>query len=350
MIEHRNTVTMIHWAHHTYSRKELAGVLASTSLSFDLSVFEVFVPLTMGGKVIVAENALHLDKLSTKGVTLVNTVPSAAKELVRAKTIPSSVKVMNLAGEPLPYPLVQNLYERSTIEKVFNLYGPSEDTTYSTYMELEKGVMHRVPPIGKPIFNTEVYVLSAEQKMVPIGVVGELYIGGSGLARGYLKRPDLTKNRFIPHPFKEDERVYRTGDLVRYLPDGNLEYVGRIDHQVKIRGFRIELGEIEAVLQKHTLVNEAIVMVREDYPGNPRLIAYVVGDGDSQKWRDYLKDQLPNYMIPSYFVGLNAFPLNPNGKIDRKALPAPEKQEIASCYIAPRTSTEKQLFRYGMKF
>ncbi|HCF52247.1 MAG TPA: non-ribosomal peptide synthetase, partial [Bacillus sp. (in: Bacteria)] len=297
MIEHRNTVTMIHWAHHTYSRKELAGVLASTSLSFDLSVFEVFVPLTMGGKVIVVENALHLDKLSTKGVTLVNTVPSAAKELVRANAIPSSVKVMNLAGEPLPYPLVQDLYERSTIEKVFNLYGPSEDTTYSTYMELEKGVMYRVPPIGKPIFNTEVYVLSAEQKMVPIGVVGELYIGGSGLARGYLKRPDLTKNRFIPHPFKEDERVYRTGDLVRYLPDGNLEYVGRIDHQVKIRGFRIELGEIEAVLQKHTLVNEAIVMVREDYPGDPRLIAYVVGDGDAQKWRDYLKDQLPNYMI-----------------------------------------------------
>ncbi|PFD72567.1 non-ribosomal peptide synthetase [Bacillus cereus] len=343
MIEHRNTVTMIHWAHHTYSRKELAGVLASTSLSFDLSVFEVFVPLTMGGKVIVTENALHLEKLSTKGVTLVNTVPSVAKELVRAKTIPSSVKVMNLAGEQLSYSLVQDLYERSTIEKVYNLYGPSEDTTYSTYMELEKGDMHRVPPIGKPIFNTEVYVLSAEQKMVPIGVVGELYIGGSGLARGYLNRPDLTQGRFIPHPFKEGERVYRTGDLVRYLPDGNLEYVGRIDHQVKIRGFRIELGEIEATLQRHTLVNEVIVMVREDYPGNPRLIAYVVGDGDAQKWRDYLKNQLPNYMIPAYFVGLNAFPLTPNGKIDRKALPAPERQEIASGYIAPRTSTEKTI-------
>ncbi|CJC13532.1 surfactin synthetase [Streptococcus pneumoniae] len=179
--------------------------------------------------------------------------------------------------------------------------------------------------------------------MVPIGVVGELYIGGSGLARGYLNRPDLTQNLFISHPFKEGERVYRTGDLVRYLPDGNLEYVGRIDHQVKIRGFRIELGEIEAALQRHILVNEAIVMVREDYPGDPRLIAYVVGDGDAQKWRDYLKDQLPNYMIPSYFVGLNAFPLTPNGKIDRKALPAPEKQEIASCYIAPRTSTEKTI-------
>ena len=186
--------------------------------------------------------------------------------------------------------------------------------------------------------------------MVPIGVVGELYIGGSGLARGYLNRPDLTQDRFIPHPFKEGERVYRTGDLVRYLPDGNLEYVGRIDHQVKIRGFRIELGEIEATLQRHTLVNEVIVMVQEDYPGDPRLIAYVVGDGDAQKWRDYLKDQLPNYMIPAYFVGLNAFPLTPNGKIDRKALPAPERQEIASGYIAPRTSTEKQSFRYGMKF
>ena len=178
--------------------------------------------------------------------------------------------------------------------------------------------------------------------MVPIGVVGELYIGGSGLARGYLNRPDLTQDRFIPHPFKEGERVYRTGDLVRYLPDGNLEYVGRIDHQVKIRGFRIELGEIEATLQRHTLVNEVIVMVQEDYPGDPRLIAYVVGDGDAQKWRDYLKDQLPNYMIPAYFVGLNAFPLTPNGKIDRKALPAPpetgdSKWLYCSSYVYGKT-------------
>ncbi|MCM3538297.1 non-ribosomal peptide synthetase [Priestia endophytica] len=343
MIEHRNTVTMIHWAHQTYSRKDLAGVLASTSLSFDLSVFEVFVPLTMGGKVIVAENALHLDKLSTKGVTLVNTVPSAAKELVRANAIPSSVKVMNLAGEPLPHALVQDLYERNTIEKVYNLYGPSEDTTYSTYMELEKGVIHRVPPIGKPVFNTEVYILSANQKMVPIGVIGELYIGGAGLARGYLNRPDLTNERFIPHPFKGEERVYRTGDLVRYLPDGNLEYLGRIDHQVKIRGYRIELGEIEATLQNHTLVNEVIVMVREDYPDDPRLVAYVVGEGDVHTWRSYLKTQLPNYMVPAHFVRLNAFPLTPNGKIDRKALPVPECKEIASGYIAPRTPTEKTI-------
>ncbi|PDZ09110.1 non-ribosomal peptide synthetase [Bacillus pseudomycoides] len=343
MIEHRSTLAMIHWAHQTYSRQELAGVLASTSLSFDLSVFEVFVPLTRGGKVIVAESALHLDKLSTKDVTLVNTVPSAAKELVRAKLIPSSVKVMNLAGEPLPQSLVQHLYERSPIEKVYNLYGPSEDTTYSTYMKLEKGVMHKVPPIGRPISNTEVYVLSANQQMVPIGVVGELYLGGSGLARGYLNRPDLTNERFIPHPFKEGERVYRTGDLVRYLPDGNLDYLGRIDHQVKIRGFRIELGEIEATLQSHSSVNEVVVMVREDHPGDQRLVAYVVGEGNAHAWRDYLKTQLPNYMVPAHFVGLTAFPLTPNGKIDRKALPVPEHKEAEGGYVAPRTPTEEAI-------
>ncbi|MDM5294858.1 amino acid adenylation domain-containing protein [Peribacillus simplex] len=340
MIEHRSALTMIHWAHQTYSRQELAGVLASTSLSFDLSVFEVFVPLTMGGKVIVAESALHLDKLSTKDVTLVNTVPSAAKELVRANTIPSTVKVMNLAGEPLPQSLVEHLYESSPIEKVYNLYGPSEDTTYSTYMKLEKAVKYKVPPIGRPISNTEVYVLSANQQMVPIGVAGELYIGGSGLARGYLNRPDLTNERFIPHPFKEGERVYRTGDLVRYLPDGTLDYLGRIDHQVKIRGFRIELGEIEATLQSHSSVNEVVVMVREDHPGDQRLVAYVVGEENAHDWRDYLKTKLPNYMVPAHFVGLTAFPLTPNGKIDRKALPAPERKGAEGGYVAPRTPTE----------
>ncbi|MGG3494414.1 amino acid adenylation domain-containing protein [Peribacillus simplex] len=343
MIEHRSALTMIHWAHQTYSRQELAGVLASTSLSFDLSVFEVFVPLTMGGKVIVAESALHLDKLSTKDVTLVNTVPSAAKELVRAKTIPSSVKVMNLAGEPLPQSLVEHLYESNPIEKVYNLYGPSEDTTYSTYMKLEKGVKYKVPPIGRPISNTEVYVLSANQQMVPIGVAGELYIGGAGLARGYLNRPDLTNERFIPHPFKEGERVYRTGDLVRYLPDGALDYLGRIDHQVKIRGFRIELGEIEATLQSHSLVNEVVVMVREDHPGDQRLVAYVVGEENAHDWRDYLKTKLPNYMVPAHFVGLTAFPLTPNGKIDRKALPAPERKGAEGGYVAPRTPTEEAI-------
>ncbi|MDQ0418593.1 amino acid adenylation domain-containing protein [Croceifilum oryzae] len=343
MIEHRSTLSMIHWAHQTYSMQELAGVLASTSLSFDLSVFEVCVPLTMGGKVIVAENALHVDKLSAQNVTLINTVPSAAKELVRAKTIPSSVTVVNLAGEPLPQLLVQGLYEEGSIEKVYNLYGPSEDTTYSTYMKLEKGNKYLVPPIGRPISNTEAYVLSTGGQMVPIGVVGELYIGGSGLARGYLNRPDLTNERFIPHPFQEGKRVYRTGDLVRYLPDGNLEYLGRIDHQVKVRGFRIELGEIEATLQSHPSVREVLVMVREDQPGDQRLVAYVVGEGKVQEWREYLKTRLPNYMVPAHFVELEVFPLTPNGKIDRKSLPVPDRKETKGVYVAPRTETEEAI-------
>ncbi|SFX81224.1 amino acid adenylation domain-containing protein [Thermoactinomyces sp. DSM 45891] len=341
MIEHRSTLAMIHWAHQTYSVQELTGVLASTSLSFDLSVFELFVPLTIGGKVIVAENALHLDKLSAQDVTLINTVPSAAKELVRAKMIPSSVKVVNLAGEPLPQSLVKDLYEGSSIEKVYNLYGPSEDTTYSTYMKLEKGNNHLVPPIGRPIEGTEAYVLSRGGQMVPIGVVGELYLGGAGLARGYVNRPDLTDERFILHPFQEGKRVYRTGDLVRYLPDGNLEYLGRIDHQVKVRGFRIELGEIEATLESHLSIREVLVMVREDQPGDQRLVAYVVGEGKVQEWREYLKTRLPNYMVPAHFVELEVFPLTPNGKIDRKALPVPDRKEAEAGYVAPRTETEE---------
>jgi amino acid adenylation domain-containing protein len=359
-IEHRNAVALLDWATQVFNPEDLAGVLASTSICFDLSVFELFVPLSRGGKVILAENALHLPTLSAAPyVTLINTVPSAIAELLRIDGIPSSVRTVNLAGEPLGNKLVQQVYEHNTVQKVFNLYGPSEDTTYSTYTLVKKGG-NEPPPIGRPIANTQVYILDAQKQPVPIGIPGELYIGGAGLARGYLNRPELTAERFILNPFSDEpsSRLYKTGDLARYLSDGNIEFLGRIDQQVKIRGFRIELGEIEAAIGQHPAVREAIALVREDNPGDKRLVAYIVanselrgGHGDTDPTpsefinhlRVFLKQKLPQYMIPSAFVLLEAMPLTPNGKIDRRSLRAPDTNtpEFESNFTEPRTPDEQ---------
>ena len=359
-IEHRNAVALLDWATQVFNPEDLAGVLASTSICFDLSVFELFVPLSRGGKVILAENALHLPTLSAAPyVTLINTVPSAIAELLRMDGIPSSVRTVNLAGEPLGNKLVQQVYEHNTVQKVFNLYGPSEDTTYSTYTLVKKGG-NEPPPIGRPIANTQVYILDAQKQPVPIGVPGELYIGGAGLARGYLNRPELTAVSFILNPFSDEpsSRLYKTGDLARYLSDGNIEFLGRIDQQVKIRGFRIELGEIEAAIGQHPAVREAIALVREDNPGDKRLVAYIVanselrgGHGDTDPThsefinhlRVFLKQKLPQYMIPSAFVLLEAMPLTPNGKIDRRSLRAPDTNtpEFESNFTEPRTPDEQ---------
>jgi amino acid adenylation domain-containing protein len=277
-IEHHSVVTLLMWAKEVFTSEEIAGVLASTSICFDLSIFELFVPLSWGGKIILVDNALHLSTLSADlGVTLINTVPSAMGDLVRTNSIPASVRVVNLAGEALQSKLVQQIYQQETIEKVFNLYGPSEDTTYSTWALIQKE-SKEAPSIGCPVANTQVYVLDENKQSVPIGVCGELYISGDGLARGYLNRPELTAEKFIPNPFSNDPkaRLYKTGDLARYLPDGNIEYLGRIDNQVKIRGFRIELGEIETILNQESTVQEAVVIAREDEPGDKRLVAYIV--------------------------------------------------------------------------
>lgn len=353
-IEHRNAVTFIHWANTVYGPEEWAGVLASTSICFDLSVFEIFATLAWGGKIILAKNALELPRLAARHeVRLINTVPSAIAELLREKGLPASVRTVNLAGEPLPNRLAQQIYEQNNqVKMVYNLYGPSEDTTYSTYTLVPKGSQKPVH-IGRPIANSQVYLLDKYLQPVPQGVPGEIYLGGEGLARGYLNRPELTTEKFIPNPFSAGpgSRLYRTGDLARYLPDGNLEYLGRIDHQVKVRGFRIELGEIEEVLNAHVSIREALVLAREDTPGDKRLVAYLVAVGQagavtSADLRAYLKARLPEYMIPSAFVSLEQFPLTPNGKIDRKALPAPEiglNQELEQHYIEPRTPAEKVL-------
>ncbi|WDD36956.1 amino acid adenylation domain-containing protein (plasmid) [Nostoc sp. UHCC 0926] len=351
MIKHHSTIAMLDWAKKIFAAEALLGVLASTSICFDLSVFEIFVPLNCGGKVILVENALDLPTLrAAKNVTLINTVPSVIAELLRADGILTSVHTINIAGEPLQNKLVQQLYQWDNIQQVFNLYGPSEDTTYSTFAWIQKGTTN-IPPIGCPINNTQVYLLDQKLQLVPVGVPGELYIGGEGLARGYLNRPELTAEKFIPNPFSDKSAtcLYKTGDLARYLPNGEIEYLGRIDHQVKVRGFRIELSEIEAHLSQYPKVRETVVVVRSDETSSQRIVAYVVPQSQQTltitELRDFLELKLPNYMMPAAFVMLEALPLTPNGKVDRKALPAPEVTQLLSesDFIAPLTPTEEML-------
>ncbi|MGH8772293.1 MAG: amino acid adenylation domain-containing protein, partial [Burkholderiales bacterium] len=343
-IEQRSAVALLSWAADTFAPEQWAGTLASTSICFDLSVFELFVPLSVGGAVILVKNALELPNLKCADqVTLVNTVPSAAVELLRIDGLPASVRTVNLAGEPLSTELVRQLYDQG-IDRVYDLYGPTEDTTYSTFALRSR---HGGATIGRPIANTQVYILDAYLNPVPVGVRGEIHIGGAGLARGYLNRPELTAEKFIANPFSEDPdaRLYKTGDLARYLPDGNIEFLGRTDHQVKIRGFRIELGEIEAVLVQHPDVREAAVIAREDLPNDKRLIAYVVAQDQVPsltELRGFLQSKLPEYMIPAAVVLLDKLPVTPNGKLDRKALPAPEHRSEES-FVAPRTPVEEKL-------
>jgi amino acid adenylation domain-containing protein len=275
-IEHRNAAAFVDWAHRVFSPQELSGVLASTSICFDLSIFELFVPLTSGGTVILAENILQLAGLPDRdAVTLINTVPSAMTELLRLQAVPPSVRTINLAGEPLAPDLVRQLHELPGVERVYDLYGPSETTTYSTFALREPD---GPATIGRPIAGTQIYLLDAGRQPVPIGVAGEVFIAGAGVARGYLHRPELTAEKFFPDPFRHDDatgRVYRTGDRARFLDDGNIQFLGRTDQQVKLRGFRIELGEIENVLRQHPRVQDGAVIIAPDRSNTPQLVAYV---------------------------------------------------------------------------
>jgi amino acid adenylation domain-containing protein len=352
-ITHRSATTLLHWARGIYGPEDLAGVLASTSICFDLSVFELFLPLAWGGTVHLAQNALELPQLPTASeVTLINTVPSAISELVRTGSVPASVRTVCLAGEPLRGALVRRIYAPGTVEGVWNLYGPSEDTTYSTWARIARDAS-REPAIGRPIADTRAYLLGAEMEPVPVGAPGELYLGGDGLARGYLGRPELTAERFVPDPFAgPGSRLYRTGDLARYREDGEdgeIEFLGRIDHQVKVRGFRIELGEIEAQLLAHPAVHDAVAVVREVAAGegtDRRIVAYVVLQGElrAADLRVHLREKLPEHMVPSGFVVLGALPLTPNGKVDRRALPEPDWEAgEAVARVAPRNPVEARL-------
>jgi amino acid adenylation domain-containing protein len=323
MLTHRNAVELVRWGTASYTSGQLSQVLAATSICFDLSVFEFFVPLAAGGTVVIVEDALALLEPGAPDVTLVNTVPSAAREIARAHALPPSAQVINLAGEALSGQLVADLHAAGELTAVYNLYGPSEDTTYSTGLLIPPG--EQTPPIGTPLPHERAYVLDAGLRPVPVGAVGELFLGGCGLARGYLGRPGLTAGRFVPDPFGPDPgaRLYRTGDLVRYRDDGTLVYLGRRDHQVKLRGRRIELGEIEACLQRHPAVREAVASVHGEH-----LVAYAVtADGkaaDLGAIAGHMRSQLPGFMVPQLLIPLAELPRTPNGKVDRKALPAPD--------------------------
>jgi amino acid adenylation domain-containing protein len=350
-IEHRSAIAFLQWALTQFTPQQLSGTLFSTSLCFDLSVFEIFAPLSIGATIIMAENALQLPQLPYAGeVTLINTVPSAMAELIRIGCVPAGAQTVNLAGEALPGSLVERIYQTTEALQVFNLYGPTEATTYAT-CEATPRDLEGNPSIGRPIANTQIYILNDALQPTPVGVTGELYIGGAGLARGYLNQPALTAERFTPNPFgsKAGERIYRTGDLARFLPDGRIEYLGRSDQQVKIRGFRIELGEIEAVLLTHPAVSSAVVAPQDAQDGQKNLVAYLT-DADSERpsiaqLRAYLRTRLPEHMTPNYYVWLTQLPLTPNGKINRRALPEPQWSRLQprEHYLAPRTPIETAL-------
>jgi len=333
-IEHHSVNALVAWAGSVFKRDDLDGILASTSICFDVSVFEIFVTLCLGGRIVLVKDALELPEVETDAsIKTVNTVPSAFSELLKMENaIPASVQTVILAGEPLAASLVDKIYNTTPAKKIFDLYGPTEDTVFSTCKLRLPGT---TATIGKVIPNSTAYVLDRNLQPVPIGLPGELHLGGEGLARGYLYRPELTAEKFIPNPFSNEvnSKLYKTGDLVKFRPDGEIEYIGRIDNQVKIRGFRIELGEIESLLAKHSAVQEQIVVAREDDPGDKRIVAYVVlKPGVSvtgSDLREFLKNELADYMVPSFFVFLDNLPLTLNKKIDRKALPKPEGGRIA---------------------
>ena len=348
-VEHRNAVNLIHWARNASDAGNLRHVLQSTSLNFDLSVYECFVPLCAGGRIRVVDNALSLTRASSS-VTLINTVPSAMQGLLDAGAVPMSVRVVNLGGEAVPEDLVRRIFASTAVDTVWNLYGPTETTVYSTALEMSRQTGF-VSSIGRPIANTRIYVLDRKLCPVPIGVTGDIFIAGAGVARGYLHRPELTAERFLPDPFSADSkaRVYKTGDLGRWRADGTLEYLGRNDHQVKIRGFRIELGEIETELKRLEGIKEAAVIAREDVSGDRRLVAYLVrqqpdGTANIGYWRERLKAALPEYMLPGAFVVLEHLPLTPNGKLDRRSLPEPDYLDsVTRPYEPPRGGAEATL-------
>lgn len=349
VLTHANAVAMVGWAQQVYSPEDLAVTLACTSICFDLSIYELFVPLISGCAILLVDDALALPHASRRErVTLINTVPSAMAALLDMDAVPDNVRVINLAGEPLPLALVQACYEKTNAGRVYNLYGPSEDTTYSTFALIPRDQDGK-PGIGHPIANSSAYVLDRHFNPVPFSMVGELYLGGAGVTQGYWQRPDLSAERYLPHPFSDlpGARMYRTGDWVRMRADGMLEYIGRIDHQVKLHGFRIELGEIEHCLRRCEGVGAALVAIRSDRTGSERLVAYVVLDQgiDGASVRRQLEAYLPHYMVPSVVLELASMPLLPNGKIDRKALPEPDTGAgtIADDYVAPRSQTEVQL-------
>ncbi len=346
-LEHRSLVNLVEWAHQAFDGQHIARMLASTSIGFDVSAFELFVPLSAGAAVVLVDSLLALpDVPESQAPTFVNAVPSVMSELLRFDSLPSSVKVVAMAGEPLDRTLVDRLYDFPSVQKVFDLYGPTETHVATSALRTRSGPV----TIGRPIANMRAFVLDQFNQPAPVGVSGELWLAGAGLARGYFGHPDLTAERFVPNPFSgpPGDRLYRTGDRVRWRDDGTLEFIGRLDYQVKLRGFRIELGEIESVLSEHPGVQAAVV-IKDGIGPDERLVAYVVEREPTalDQLGHYLKQRLPEHMVPSAYVALDALPSLPNGKVDRAALPAPAPMPAPDLTspTQPRTPSEEALTR-----
>jgi amino acid adenylation domain-containing protein len=407
MIPHQGICNFLLWMRDNYQLTTNDRVLQKTSYSFDLSIGEFFLPLLAGACLVFArpggqkDSAYLVELINAHKITTILFVPSMLAILIEQQAIETccSLKQVICCGEALPLKLQERFFDRLKTCELHNSYGPTEASVAVTFWKCQRNSNQRVVPIGRPISNTQIYLLDSNLQPVPVGVEGELHIGGVCLAKGYLNRPDLTAEKFIFQPFSDDPdaRLYKTGDLARYLPDGNIEYVGRIDHQVKIHGFRIELGEIEAALLQHPEVRDAVVIVREDTYGDKRLAAYIVSqsqistapamEGDSyaehiSHWqtlyektdsqtpthhnqnfninqplqgkvaqklipllRSFLQEKLPDYMVPNAFMLLDTLPLTPNGKIDRHSLPVPDYTRInlPENFVAPSTPVEKVL-------
>jgi amino acid adenylation domain-containing protein len=361
---HEAIVNRLQWGQDAYRLTAADRVLQKTPYSFDVSVPEFFWPLVTGASLVMARPGGHRDPeylaqlIAQERITSLHFVPSMLRLFLESAKLPkhSTIRQVFCSGEELGADLQRMFFAASDAE-LHNLYGPTEAAVEVTYWACRRDDQRSFVPIGRPIANTQIYILDHNLSPVPIGVSGELHIGGIGLARGYLNRPELTAERFIPDVVgkRSGARLYKTGDLSRYLPSGEIQYLGRIDHQVKIRGFRIELGEIGAVLAKHPGIKRCVVTAREDRPGEKMLVAYFEAHDnaapESNELRDYLKKDLPEYMVPAAFVRMDRLPLSPNGKIDTKALPAPEQRsgEGQEAFLAPRDSVEQVLAQLWTK-
>ncbi|HST22773.1 MAG TPA: amino acid adenylation domain-containing protein [Blastocatellia bacterium] len=361
MTPHRAVTNMILWMQAAYEMTPADRQMQKTAFSFDASVWEFFWPLSTGATLVIARPYAEKDgdymvkTLQEQNITILQLVPSLLKMLVEQQGFEAcqSLKHVFCGGEALPAAVCERFFERLPNSKLTNVYGPTETTMHVTVWECRKGAKERIMPIGRPVGNTQAYILDGHLQPVPIGIPGELCIGGAQVAHGYLNRPELTAERFITDPYSKRQKgnLYRTGDLTRFRDDGSIEFLGRIDHQVKIRGYRIELGEIESVTRHYEAVSEVIVMAREDTPGDKRLVAYIVAKPDHKlkvgELRNYLLEKLPDYMIPSAFVLLDSLPLLSNGKVHLNDLPAPgfSRLQLDQEYVAPRNDVEVALVK-----
>jgi amino acid adenylation domain-containing protein len=350
-LEHRNVVNFVNSVRRLFQLGERDTYLGVASMSFDASVLDFYLPLSVGVRLVIVDADTTRDpralaqQMSAAGVTAMHATPSTWRSLLDAGWPGNTSMKIFSGGEALPWDVAKELLPRCA--SLWNLYGPTETAVYSAIHKITGN--DGTVLVGRPVNNTQVYILDKHQQPTPIGVPGEIWIAGGGVARGYLNRPELTAERFVADPFRPDGRAYRTGDLGRYREDGIIQCLGRVDHQVKLRGFRIELGEIESVLMEYPGIRQAVADVRASESGDKRLVAYLVAEGGSplavSDLRNFLKSRLPEYMVPSAFIALEKLPVSPNGKLNRRALPSPDEavSQAAREFVPPSSPVEEAI-------